>query len=95
MNSKIFFSMMLAIGVAFTASTLNNASAKTPKKTEMKAPAVKYTCPMHPEVILGKPGKCPKCGMTLVEKKQPKKQTPAPKDTTKMKHNSSMPGMKM
>jgi hypothetical protein len=25
-----------------------------------------YTCPMHPEVISDKPGKCPKCGMTLV-----------------------------
>jgi len=28
-----------------------------------------YTCPMHPEVISDKPGKCPKCGgMDLVEK---------------------------
>lgn len=27
----------------------------------------KYTCPMHPEVISGKPGKCPRCGMDLVE----------------------------
>jgi Cu2+-exporting ATPase len=25
-----------------------------------------YTCPMHPEVIKDKPGKCPKCGMDLV-----------------------------
>ena len=28
-----------------------------------------YTCPMHPEVISHEPGKCPKCGMTLVPKK--------------------------
>jgi len=28
--------------------------------------AQKYTCPMHPEVISDKPGKCPKCGMNLV-----------------------------
>lgn len=28
-----------------------------------------YTCPMHPEVQQDKPGNCPKCGMTLVEKK--------------------------
>lgn len=27
-----------------------------------------YTCPMHPEVISDKPGKCPKCGMGLVLK---------------------------
>jgi hypothetical protein len=29
----------------------------------------KYTCPMHSEVISDKPGKCPKCGMTLVKMK--------------------------
>ena len=27
-----------------------------------------YTCVMHPEVQKNKPGKCPKCGMTLVKK---------------------------
>jgi len=33
------------------------------------AKAKVYTCEMHPEVISDKPGKCPKCGMTLIEKK--------------------------
>jgi hypothetical protein len=28
-----------------------------------------YTCPMHPEVTSDKPGKCPKCGMSLALKK--------------------------
>jgi hypothetical protein len=27
-----------------------------------------YTCPMHSEVQMNKPGKCPKCGMTLEKK---------------------------
>ncbi len=27
----------------------------------------KYTCPMHPDVISDKPGKCPKCNMELVQ----------------------------
>lgn len=29
-----------------------------------------YTCPMHPEVIKDAPGKCPKCGMSLVPVKE-------------------------
>jgi FtsP/CotA-like multicopper oxidase with cupredoxin domain/uncharacterized Zn finger protein (UPF0148 family) len=40
---------------------------------------VMYTCPMHPEVQSDKPGKCQKCGMTLIRKTvtvgQPKTQT--------------------
>ena len=28
-----------------------------------------YTCSMHPEVKSDKPGKCPKCGMELIENK--------------------------
>jgi hypothetical protein len=28
-----------------------------------------FTCPMHPEVNSSQPGKCPKCGMTLIPKK--------------------------
>lgn len=31
--------------------------------------SVAYTCSMHPEVKSDKPGKCPKCGMDLIEKK--------------------------
>lgn len=27
-----------------------------------------YTCPMHPEIIRNEPGKCPECGMQLIEK---------------------------
>lgn len=43
-----------------------------------------YTCPMHPEVVANKPGKCPKCGMTLVKKKSPAGAKPK-KDSTGMK----------
>jgi CopA family copper-resistance protein len=33
-----------------------------------QATKVIYTCPMHPEVKMDKPGNCPKCGMTLERK---------------------------
>jgi HlyD family secretion protein len=34
------------------------------------SPAQWYTCPMHPEVLQDRPGKCPKCGMDLVPRKK-------------------------
>jgi len=36
----------------------------------------KYTCPMHPEVVMNHPGNCPKCGMKLVPKKEETKTKP-------------------
>ena len=39
--------------------------------TERSMDAV-YSCPMHPEVLQNKPGKCPKCGMRLVKKEKPR-----------------------
>jgi len=41
----------------------------TDNNTDNKEMAMIYNCPMHPEVTSDKPGKCPKCGMDLVEKK--------------------------
>lgn len=40
----------------------------TGTKNEKKEGIKTYTCSMHPEVIADKPGNCPKCGMTLIEK---------------------------
>jgi hypothetical protein len=37
-------------------------------KMEMTKDSVYYTCPMHSDVKMDKPGKCPKCGMALVKK---------------------------
>lgn len=45
------------------------AKSSTHTNHEKHDMAMVYTCPMHPEVISDKPGKCPKCGMDLVEKK--------------------------
>ena len=41
-------------------SDTNSTSASQPAAKQF------YTCPMHPDVISDKPGKCPKCGMDLV-----------------------------
>jgi len=48
---------------------MEKTSKELEKKTEeTEAPAFYYTCIMHPEIHQDKPGKCPKCGMTLVKK---------------------------
>jgi Cu+-exporting ATPase len=43
------------------------ASARGPAMSPaaLNPAAAKYTCPMHPEVVSDKPGRCPKCGMDL------------------------------
>lgn len=60
--SLVFLSGMLLI--AFSVS----AQDATPAQPATKQSAVQYTCPMHPDVVMDHPGKCPKCGMTLKKK---------------------------
>ena len=57
---------MTLIPVMSAPAALGPAASATPPVT---APAVLYTCPMeqHADVVSDKPGKCPKCGMRLVE----------------------------
>ncbi len=50
-----------------------DSTHKTATHQHKMATSKKYTCPMHPEVVMDKPGKCPKCGMKLVAKKSTKK----------------------
>jgi membrane fusion protein, copper/silver efflux system len=59
--------------------------------------SIKYTCPMHPQIIQDMPGSCPICGMTLVpvgrdhsggeEAKAPKQSMEMEEDNTGTKGN--------
>lgn len=40
-----------------------------PELSVVRAQTNRYSCPMHPEVVSTRPGKCRKCGMTLVKKR--------------------------
>ena len=60
----------LAIFLAATSTTFAQVKQDTShKSTHHKMAAKKYTCTMHPDVVMDKPGKCPKCGMDLVPMK--------------------------
>lgn len=67
-----------AISLGLVAAQLASSFLDTPLPVTFKhmtwvtfahaeeAQAVKYTCPMHPQIIADGPGTCPICGMTLV-----------------------------
>jgi CopA family copper-resistance protein len=81
--------MKRIIAVAFILVVYSFAQARDMKGMDMKkkqntqkVQSTTYTCPMHPEIHADKPGKCPKCGMTLVKEK-PK----AVKKSVVKKHN--------
>ena len=69
---KLLFTaaILLSAAVFFTACSGNSSNAKT----EQLAKDETYTCTMHNEVMSDKPGKCPKCGMTLVKQKMTEEQ---------------------
>lgn len=49
-------------------SELNKPETEFAADTLLNDTIMVYTCPMHPEILSGKPGNCPKCGMQLVVK---------------------------
>jgi mono/diheme cytochrome c family protein len=52
-----------------TAKGTDAAHKGVKQSPDPKVEKAVYVCPMHPEVKSDKPGKCPKCGMTLEQKK--------------------------
>ena len=57
---------MLLIATFVTFATFAQKSkANSTKTNSPTAIQVKYTCPMHPDVVSNKPGKCSKCNMDL------------------------------
>ena len=69
MMKKNFLIVVFALFAVQMFNSCGGSTSKDKPATSKQVAEVKYTCPMHPEVITDKPGKCPKCGMALVEKK--------------------------
>lgn len=71
MKSFIILMILVINSMAMYAQT--NAPAK-PEKEQTGTVKAKYACPMHPDVVSSKMGKCPRCGSQLVVQRSGSKQ---------------------
>ncbi len=65
MNRLIFLILIIALSCK---GKENNNQAGNSDSIQKAKVQTEYTCPMHPDVISDKPGKCPVCGMDLQAK---------------------------
>lgn len=54
-----------AIALLISGCSGNKQPAAAPEQGKS---IIKYTCPMHPQIVEDHPGSCPVCGMTLIRK---------------------------
>ena len=58
---------VLAAKIAFPQTeAIHRTQQEQVKEKEQEQGQKKYTCPMHPEMVMDHPGNCPKCGMKLI-----------------------------
>ena len=81
---KVIVLLVVLLGAFATFTFAQHTTNKSSQNIAGTA-KTKYTCPMHPEIISTKPGKCPKCGMTLVKQKIKNKQKKVMKQGTYIK----------
>jgi hypothetical protein len=88
MKRRFFSPLILIAGLMLVNFSVYHVQGQTTQDKPVRQQTVKYTCPMHPEVVRDMPGNCPKCGMKLVEKKDmPKGNMHQASDSTMMKHD--------
>lgn len=62
--------MMAALTILSVAVFAQDSTAKKMKAPKHKMEKMKYSCPMHADVVSDNPGKCTKCGMDLTKSKK-------------------------
>jgi ABC-type phosphate/phosphonate transport system substrate-binding protein len=67
---KMLIMMSIAAMFALVACSNSNTNSTNQQNSKDTSKHIYYTCTMHPEIHSDKPGKCPKCGMELVEREE-------------------------
>lgn len=66
LSTLIFCALFVGVPVALVCGSAQPAQAvQRQQKKKQQRKVVRYSCPMHAEVVSNKPGNCPKCGMNL------------------------------
>lgn len=68
MKMKLIQAALVVLALAVVSLGVTGCTKSEPAQSG-GTQAKQYTCSMHPEVVQDKPGKCPKCGMALTEKR--------------------------
>ncbi|MDH5370739.1 MAG: hypothetical protein OEW99_11985, partial [Gammaproteobacteria bacterium] len=79
--NKLNLIIILCVGSILTACSDETNTMDMPATEKMESAVehaekhldASYVCPMHPQIIRGKPGNCPICGMDLIKKEPEKK----------------------
>ena len=85
------FKVLLTISIVIVAISLQPSYVVAAQTKPKQKQSVTYSCPMHPDFKSKKPGRCPKCGMTLrPDTPAPTPQpSPSPADATTEKYSFS------
>jgi len=88
-NMRNKFLTLLLIATTCAISTAPAQTAQSPGVSASPSASPKYTCVMHPDVVMDHPGNCPKCSIKLVPLKEEK-----PKPHAKIDNHSMHAAMK-
>ncbi|SDW51797.1 Cu+-exporting ATPase [Hydrobacter penzbergensis] len=59
--------VMAALTIGSISMYAQDSTSQKIKSPKQKMEKIQYSCPMHPDMVSNKPGKCSKCGMDLTK----------------------------